>query len=137
MRILVGVSGGVDSACALHMLKNQGNSVIGAIMKIYNGEVKTLANSCYGTNKEQEINDAQKICKFVNCDFHLIDLAYEYDNIVFQKFKKLYLEGLTPNPCVLCNKFIKFSFYLVIVFSCHMHVPFIRFTGMPASNYLL
>ena len=47
MEILVGVSGGVDSAVALHLLKNQGHNVIGAMMKIYDGDIKTIANSCY------------------------------------------------------------------------------------------
>ncbi len=112
MNILVGVSGGVDSACALHMLKNQGHNVIGAMMKIYNGEIKTLANSCYGTDKQKEIEDAKKICESLDCSFSLIDLALEYDKIVFQEFKKLYLQGLTPNPCVLCNKFIKFGLFV-------------------------
>ena len=54
MIILVGVSGGVDSAVALHILKSQGHSVIGAMMKIYDGEIKTIANSCYGTDKKKE-----------------------------------------------------------------------------------
>ena len=52
MKILVGVSGGVDSACVLNILKNQGHSVVGAMMKIYDGEINTLGNSCYGTNKQ-------------------------------------------------------------------------------------
>lgn len=111
MNILVGVSGGVDSACALHILKSQGHNVIGAMMKIYDGEIKTLANSCYGTDKKKEIEDAKKVCKFNNCDFHLIDLASEYDKVVFQEFKKQYLDGLTPNPCVICNKYIKFGLF--------------------------
>ena len=55
MKILVGVSGGVDSAVALHMLKSQGHNCIGAMMKIYDGAIKTIANSCYGTDKKKEI----------------------------------------------------------------------------------
>ena len=111
MKILVGVSGGVDSAVALHLLKSQGHSVIGAMMKIYDGEVKTLANSCYGTDKKKEKEDAIKNCEHVGCDFHLIDLHKEYDEIVFKTFKNEYLSGRTPNPCVICNKFIKFGLF--------------------------
>ena len=111
MKILVGVSGGVDSACVLNILKNQGHSVIGAMMKIYDGELKTLGNSCYGTNKQKELDDAKEVCKQADCDFHLIDLAKEYDSVVFQEFKKQYLNGLTPNPCVICNKFVKFGLF--------------------------
>ena len=109
MKILVGVSGGVDSACALHMLKTKDHDVIGVMMKIYDGEVKTLANSCYGTDKKKEIQDAKNNCNFVDCKFHLIDLTKEYNEIVFEKFKNQYLNGLTPNPCVICNKYIKFG----------------------------
>lgn len=111
MNILVGVSGGVDSACALHILKNQGHNVIGAMMKIYDGKIKTLANSCYGTDKKKEVEDAISNCKHANCEFHLIDLSKEYNEIVFEEFKRLYLEGLTPNPCVMCNKQIKFGLF--------------------------
>ena len=111
MNILVGVSGGVDSAVAINILKSEGHHVIGAMMKIYDGEIKTIANSCYGTDKEKEINDAKAICNLVGCEFYLIDLSKEYDKIVFQEFKKQYLSGLTPNPCVMCNKFIKFGLF--------------------------
>ncbi len=109
MNILVGVSGGVDSAVVLHKLKSEGHNVIGAMMKIYDGDVKTLANSCYGTDKKKEIEDAIKNCEHVNCEFHLIDLSKEYDSFVFREFKSQYLNGLTPNPCVECNKKIKFG----------------------------
>lgn len=109
MKILIGVSGGVDSAVALHMLKSQGHDVIGAMMKIYNGEIKTIANSCYGTDKIKEENDAKANCDHVGCEFICVDLAKNFDEIVFQEFKKQYLSGLTPNPCVMCNKLIKFG----------------------------
>lgn len=109
MEILVGVSGGVDSAVALHLLKAQGHNVIGAMMKIYDGEIKTIANSCYGTDKMKEINDAKANCDHVGCEFHVFDLADKFNNIIFCEFKKQYLSGLTPNPCVMCNKLIKFG----------------------------
>ncbi len=111
MNILVGVSGGVDSAVALHILKSKGYNVIGAMMKIYDGEIKTIANSCYGTDKKKEISDAINNCEHCGCEFHLFDLSKEYDEIVFQEFKRQYLNGLTPNPCVICNKFIKFGLF--------------------------
>lgn len=109
MDILVGVSGGVDSACVLNILKSQGHSVIGAMMKIYDGDIKTIANSCYGTDKKKEIKDAMEVCKMADVPFHLIDLSKEFNNLVFSEFKKQYLNGLTPNPCVMCNKIIKFG----------------------------
>ncbi len=111
MKVLVGVSGGVDSAVALHILKNQGYSVIGAMMKIYSGEVLTLANSCYGSDKKGDIEDARKNCEALGVEFHLVDLAKEYEKIVFKDFKDKYLNAKTPNPCVICNKFIKFGLF--------------------------
>ncbi len=111
MNILVGVSGGVDSACVLNILKSQGHSVVGAMMKIYDGDIKTIANSCYGTDKKREISDAINVCNSADVPFHLIDLSKEFNDIVFTKFKQQYLNGLTPNPCVLCNKFVKFGLF--------------------------
>ena len=109
MKILVGVSGGVDSAVALHLLKSQGHDVIGAMMKIYDGEIKTIANSCYGTDKIKEEKDARANCNHVGCDFYVVDLARDFDDIVFSEFKNQYISGLTPNPCIMCNKLIKFG----------------------------
>ena len=111
MNILVGVSGGVDSACVLNLLKSQGHSVIGAMMKIYDGDIKTIANSCYGTDKKKEIEDAVLVCQGADVPFYLVDLSKEFNDIVFSEFKKQYLNGLTPNPCVMCNKFIKFGLF--------------------------
>lgn len=111
MKILTGVSGGVDSAVALNILKSQGHDVIGAMMKIYDGDIKTIANSCYGTDKRKEIKDAKANCAHTGCEFYLFDLSKEYDEIVFREFKEQYLKGLTPNPCVICNKFIKFGLF--------------------------
>lgn len=60
MKILVGISGGVDSALSALILKEQGHDVVCAMMKIYDGDpLSTLANSCYGINKEQEVSDAR------------------------------------------------------------------------------
>ncbi|MBQ2983196.1 MAG: tRNA 2-thiouridine(34) synthase MnmA [Candidatus Gastranaerophilales bacterium] len=133
MNILVGVSGGVDSAVVLHKLKSEGHNIIGAMMKIYDGNTLTIGNSCYGTNKKKEIEDAIKNCEHVNCEFHLIDLSKEYDSFVFKEFKSQYLNGLTPNPCVECNKKIKFG--LLPQKARKMGVKFEKFaTGHYAKN---
>lgn len=109
--VLVGISGGVDSAVCALKLKQAGYNVIGAMMKVYNGEIKTIANSCYGTNKEKEIKDAKAICNIIGIDFHLIDCAKEFDSLVFEVFKSEYKKGRTPNPCVLCNPLVKFDMF--------------------------
>lgn len=133
MKILVGVSGGVDSAVALHLLKSQGHEVIGANMRIYNGEIKTIANSCYGSNKIKEIQDAKANCDFVGCELISVNLAEEFDKIVFSEFKNQYLSGLTPNPCILCNQMIKFGVFPNSV--KNMGINFDKFaTGHYAKN---
>lgn len=109
--VLVGVSGGVDSAVCALKLKQAGYNVIGAMMKVYDGEIKSIANSCYGTDKNKEIADAKAICKKIGIDFHLIDCSKEFDKLVFEKFKNEYKNGRTPNPCVLCNPLIKFGIF--------------------------
>jgi len=109
--VLVGISGGVDSAVCALKLKNAGYNVIGAMMKVYDGDIKTIANSCYGTDKKKEIDDAKKICEKIGINFHLIDCAKEFDSLVFETFKSEYKKGRTPNPCVLCNPLIKFGIF--------------------------
>ncbi len=110
MEILVGVSGGVDSAVAAHILMSQGNTVHAAMMQIYSGDKFLQAgNSCYATDKTQEINDAKQNCERIGCDFTLIDVSPEFHSYVFNVFKNEYLNARTPNPCVLCNPLIKFN----------------------------
>ena len=112
MNILVALSGGVDSAVCAHILKSQGFNITGAMMKIYNGSIISSAlNSCYGSDKAAEINDAKKICAQLECDFHLIDVSQEFNKLVFENFKSQYLNAKTPNPCVLCNPLIKFGVF--------------------------
>lgn len=109
--VLVGISGGVDSAVCALKLKQAGYNVIGAMMKIYNGDIKTIANSCYGTDKKKETEDAKAICAKIGIDFHLIDCSKEFDKLVFETFKNEYKNGRTPNPCILCNPIIKFGIF--------------------------
>ena len=112
MDILAGISGGVDSAVAAHILKAMGHSVHGAMMKIYNGNILNSAgNSCYATDKTKEIEDARNNCRAVGCDFNLIDVSDEFNKLVFNVFKSEYLNARTPNPCVLCNPLIKFGIF--------------------------
>ena len=126
MKILVAISGGVDSAVAAHILKSQGHSITGAMMKIYSGKSNGNAlGSCYGTDKSAEIADAKKYCDFIGCDFHLVDVSDEFDKLVFTKFKSEYLNARTPNPCVLCNPLIKFGAFPNKLM--HMGIAFDKF----------
>lgn len=119
MKILVGMSGGVDSSVAALLLKEQGHEVIGAIMSIWSEEKhKRLAPSanansckdaCYGPNEKEDIEEARKIAEKIGIPFYVFDCSKEYEKIVLENFREEYLSGRTPNPCIRCNSLIKFD----------------------------
>jgi tRNA-specific 2-thiouridylase len=119
MKILVGMSGGVDSSVAALLLKEQGHEVIGAIMSIWSEEkhkrlaplVKTNSckDACYGPNEKEDIEEARKIAEKIGIQFYVFDCSKQYEQIVLDNFKEEYLSGRTPNPCIRCNSLIKFD----------------------------
>lgn len=114
MNILVGMSGGVDSSTAALMLKEQGHKVIGVTMAIYRGKLNTTTSykcggACYGPDEKEDIEAARNICNQIGIDYYVFDCVEKYNEIVLEKFKKEYLSGRTPNPCVWCNSLIKFD----------------------------
>ena len=106
-KIIVGVSGGVDSSVAALLLKQQGSEVTGVFMK--NWEEDDTDDFC---SAEDDIQDAQSICQSIGIDFKKINFAAEYWDHVFAYFLEEYRAGRTPNPDVLCNKEIKFKAFL-------------------------
>lgn len=119
MKILVGMSGGVDSSVAALLLKEQGHEVVGATMKIWSDEkhqrlapsinTNSCKDACYGPNEKEDIEEARKIAEKIGIPFHVFDCSKEYEQIVLENFKNEYLSGRTPNPCVRCNSLIKFD----------------------------
>ncbi|MEE6207891.1 MAG: tRNA 2-thiouridine(34) synthase MnmA [Alphaproteobacteria bacterium] len=113
MKILVGMSGGVDSSVVACMLKKQGHEVIGATMSIwdkntkFNGDIH--ADSCFSPHEEQDIQVAEDICKKLDIPYHVLDCSARYKQMVLENFKHEYRAGRTPNPCVMCNSYIKFN----------------------------
>ncbi len=112
-RVLVGLSGGVDSATTAAFLKQQGNDVVGVTMAIWGDKKavvhKSLHGACLGPDEKEDIEEATKIAKYLDIPYHVIDCSKEYDNIVLKYFKNEYLSGRTPNPCIRCNSLIKFG----------------------------
>ena len=113
MKILIGMSGGVDSSVVAAMLKNQGHEVIGATMSIWNKDTKFSGNinadSCFSPHEEQDIDAAKQICDNLGIPYYILDCSKRYQQMVLDNFKSEYKAGRTPNPCVMCNSYIKFS----------------------------
>lgn len=97
-RVLLGMSGGVDSSSSAVILKQKGYEVIGATMKLW--EQGCLINHA---------NDAKRVCEKLNIEHHIFDCKNEFKKHVVDDFIQCYECGKTPNPCVECNKYLKFG----------------------------
>ncbi|MBE6447965.1 MAG: tRNA 2-thiouridine(34) synthase MnmA [Alphaproteobacteria bacterium] len=113
MKILVGLSGGVDSSVVACLLHDAGHEVIGATMSIWHKDMAINmpvgAKSCFSPHEEQDIASARNLCQKLGIPYHVIDCTEQYQKIVLSNFKSEYLQGRTPNPCVVCNSKIKFD----------------------------
>ena len=115
MKIVVGMSGGVDSSVAAALLKRTSDDVTGVTMKILPGgntSAKAKRHGCYGPGDEEDIADALHMADVIGIPHHVIDLTQEYRHEVLDFFCDQYLAGRTPNPCVRCNQRIKFGMLL-------------------------
>src|SRR5512145_299885 len=106
-RIVVGLSGGVDSAVSAHLLKKQGHEVIGIFMK--NWEDDDDSEYC---STRQDFLDAASVADVLGIDIEHVNFAAEYKDRVFAEFLREYQAGRTPNPDILCNAEIKFKAFL-------------------------
>ena len=111
--VAVGLSGGVDSALATAILQDEGYKVLGLTMKIWKGAYKIqegLKHACFGPGEEEDIAACERISAKLGIEYHVLDLSEEYEKHVIEYFRKEYSEGRTPNPCVICNRELKFGF---------------------------
>ncbi len=114
-RVVVGLSGGVDSAVSAHLLKQQGHEVIGVFMKNWEDDDTSAEAADDGTSycsSRQDFLDAASVADVLGIDLEHVNFAADYKDRVFADFLREYQAGRTPNPDVLCNAEIKFKAFL-------------------------
>jgi tRNA-uridine 2-sulfurtransferase len=106
-RVLLGMSGGVDSSVAAWLLKEQGYEVIGVTMKVWPQDcVSRAEDKCCGP---QAVADARGVAHALDIPHYVVDEANEFEKLVIDYFTSEYRAGRTPNPCVMCNEKLKFG----------------------------
>ena len=98
-KVLIAMSGGVDSSACATLIKSEENECIGATMKLHGASCTT----------EDDINDAKKVCEKLKIPHHVVDFSEEFDKYVIGSFISAYENGATPNPCIECNFYLKFD----------------------------
>ena len=110
-KVIIGLSGGVDSSVSALLLKQQGYEVIGLFMKNWHDETVTISDDCPWLD---DSNDAMLIAEKLEIPFQTVDLSKEYHSRIIDYMFNEYENGRTPNPDVLCNREIKFDIFLEI-----------------------
>jgi len=105
-RVLVGMSGGIDSSATCLMLQEQGYEVVGVTMRTYDSPSKFKQ---YGKSQPDYVVEAKLLAKKLGIEHHVADLRKTFQKKIIASFVNEYLEGRTPNPCVLCNPLFKFK----------------------------
>ena len=105
-RVLLGMSGGVDSSVAAIILMEQGYEVIGATMKLWDPEDDEGQSKCCG---DDSILDAKRVCDKLGIPHYTLNLKEEFKKCVIENFIEEYANARTPNPCIECNKYLKFN----------------------------
>jgi tRNA-specific 2-thiouridylase len=105
VKVLTAMSGGVDSSVAALMLREAGHDCIGATMKLFDGDSRCCSLS--------DVNDAREVCFRLGMPHYVLNFKREFAERVMNRFVKVYQSGATPNPCIDCNRFIKFDSLLL------------------------
>ncbi|NOY74894.1 MAG: tRNA 2-thiouridine(34) synthase MnmA [Kiritimatiellaeota bacterium] len=114
LKIAVGVSGGVDSAVAALLSKEAGHEVVGVTMRTWDDEYLATrgdlkGGACFIPDGGARLRDAAKVCGHLGIPLTEVDCATTFTNEILKNFNDEYMAGRTPNPCVICNRFVKFG----------------------------
>lgn len=111
-RIAVAMSGGVDSSVTAALLKDQGHDVVGISMQVWRDPAAQLCNASGPTSSLAHFNDARRVAEHIGIPFFGVNFEQQFRELIIDDFVSEYFSGRTPNPCVRCNRLIKFDLLL-------------------------
>ena len=107
-RVVIGMSGGVDSSVAAYLLKKAGYEGLGVTMKTWTPVSESADDPGLGGSPEV-IEDAKEVARALGISYYVVDFQRDFSDYVVDYFTQEYLEGRTPNPCVVCNRYVKWE----------------------------
>ena len=108
-KVVVGMSGGVDSSVAAYLLKEQGYDVIGVTMQIWQDEDRAVEEENGGCCGLSAVDDARRVAAALEIPYYVMNFKKEFKEKVIDYFVQEYLHGRTPNPCIACNRYVKWE----------------------------
>ena len=134
MKAMIGMSGGVDSSVAAYLMQKAGYECLGATMSLYTGQDGAPCNA-------DASSDARNVCQRIGIDFHILDASDSFQKLVMDHFAESYRQGLTPNPCIECNRHLKFGYFLQCArnLGCEYIVTghYARIHALPSGRFCL
>lgn len=108
-KVVVGMSGGVDSSVTAHLLKEEGHEVIGVTMQIWQEEAEEIKEENGGCCGLSAVDDARRVAAMLGIPYYVMNFRKEFSDAVIDYFVKEYIAGRTPNPCIACNRYVKWE----------------------------